>query len=652
MHGFALVATSLAILGLAVGSVRAARAAAGPWALPAFGVPALALGLFTTGLIVPVCLVARLAGRFDAGLGAAAVVGVGFAALSSRWAPTPGRPARPGARRGFAAALVLLLAVYGYVAWTYQMHDEHAVFGHKSMVEQLRRDVYPLYYPSAPAEEARYHYGFDIVAGALARAYGVSSDVAIDLVCLLMVAFMALGAAAVASDEGAERSAPFAALAVHFGAGLGWLLLAGVEGRHPRCLAQYHHPSCEVELFPTQFLNVFQHPVSVGVPMLLLLVLLLPRLVTRAPAFVGARKAPYAALALAALLALAAASVGQFVYYALGALAALAAAPLLLFGRGKAGLAGALTLAAVCAASLGLAYLQGGMLTESPSIDPNLVMLREVLGFPKETDVRGILYHHVVNLGVGFVLLPLFAGDALLRRRPGTLTLLAFALGGILVAHLFVYTRSWDIVKFPSAASFALSLLYVIVVDRALVALRYPWSWLRYAGAALLMGSGLVAAAFVVWPLDASHRLYDPGRWRADALVRQTIDWFHEHEYRSRDVIYAQGNVSKELSVFGGLSVVAQDADLFYMGVRLDELHRQRQLASRVQHRMDREALDALGIRYLVFSGEELSNLGAPARRALEDAARFEVVATFDGGRPEKTRRIWRRRKAPAQPSG
>ena len=77
------------------------------------------------------------------------------------------------------------------------------------------------------------------------------------------------------SALGATKRAPFAASAIHFGAGLAWLMLAGVPGRHPRCLVQYHHPSCSAELFPTPFLNVFQHPVSAGVPLFLLFVVLL-----------------------------------------------------------------------------------------------------------------------------------------------------------------------------------------------------------------------------------------------------------------------------------------------------------------------------------------------------------------------------------------
>jgi hypothetical protein len=641
----ALIATSIAIAALTHGSIRVARALAGRWSLPPFGAATLGLGLGVSGFVVPTALVGRLTGHLDPGLAAAALAGVALAALGRGLAPSPGAAAPAGVRWGVAAVLATSLAVYGYVATQYQMHDEHAVYGHKSMVEQLRRGAYPPYYPSKPEQEARYHYGFDVVAGALARAYGLSSDDAIDLVCLLLVAFMGLGAAAVAADAGAVRSAPLAALAIHFGAGLAFVLLAGVPGRHPRCLVQYHHPSCDVELFPTQLLNVFQHPVSMGVPLLLVLVLLLPRVVT-----LPLPSVPRAALAGAALLTLGAAAVGQFVYYALGALAAAAAAPLWAWRRGRGAWVGVAWLGALLVASLGLAYALGGMLADNPSIDPNLVGRREVLGFPEKTPWAGILWHHAVNLGVGFLLLPVFAWAALRRRQPGVLMLLAFAVGGILVAHLFVYTRSWDIVKFPSAAAYALSLLYVVVVDGALAARPWPWVWARRGGAALVVGSGVLAAVYVAWPLQGSLRLYDVGRWTGDALVAETIGWWRGHGYRSEDVIYAQGNVARELSVFGGLSVVAEDADLYYMGVRREELYAQRSAVQRVRARMDPQALQALGVKWLMFSNEELANLGVEAQAALADPARFDVVATFPAEPERRTRRIWRVRTAAPSP--
>ena len=368
---------------------------------------------------------------------------------------------------------------------------------------------------------------------------GLSADVAIDLVGLGLVAFMGWAAAAVVTDEGAERSSPLAVLAIHFGAGLAFVLLAGVDGRHPRCLVQYHHPTCGVELFPTQFLNVFQHPVAVGVPMFLVFVLLAPRvsgLATRwhrslpkvptAPdggppgprvclrRQAGSRRrrpdpdrsppdGPWRPSRSSSSEASPSVSSSTLPWAAWQPLAALIVAP-----RPEAGMSraqGAGWLFVVLGLGLGLAFVEGGMLASNPSIDPRLVGLRSTPGFPRNEGGVGILWHHAVNLGVGFLLLPVFVFFSAFRPRPQVALLTAFSIGGILVAHLFFYSRSWDIVKFPSAASFALSMLYVAVADDRLRAAkqasheprRTALRWARRFGAVLLLGTGVTSAAFI-----------------------------------------------------------------------------------------------------------------------------------------------------------
>ncbi|MEQ9499289.1 MAG: hypothetical protein RIT81_20565 [Deltaproteobacteria bacterium] len=641
MSVVAIACALIAFSGFGFASRRFVRSRITAWSLRAFGPGALTVA-FTLGLFLStVAPAARLLGGFDLGLVVSAVLAI-VLAFATRRLPVEALPrASRRTEWWFAVVLVGMGALYTNLSLRYQMHDEHAVYGHKSMVEQLRRGVYPMYYPSSPSEEARYHYGFDVLAGVFTRGLDLSSDLAIDLVCILLALFMCWAAAAVAADADAERSAPFAAAAIHLGAGLAFFLLAGVDGRHPRCLTQYHHPTCEVELFPTQLLNVFQHPVSLGVPLFLTAVLMFPRLAGRSndePVF-GARWWSTAAMSIAMLGGL---SVGQFVYYALGVLAALASLPVWGWRAGR-GLRPYFGLAIVVGLSFVLAYAIGGMLAPNESIDPNLVRVLSTPGFPAKEPVSGILWHHAVNLGIGFLLLPLFIWVSMRERRSGVVMLTAFAIGGIAVAHLFTYTRSWDIVKFPSAASFALSMLFVVVVDRWLAA-RTGWleRWARRFGVAAVCGTGVVAATFVLFPLDGANRLYGLGTWQGNGLVRQCIDWLRSHDYASEDVVYAQSNVAMELSVWGGLSVVAEDTDLFYMGVKNSVLQKNRRLSSRLRASLDDAAIAELGVKYLVFSDEELGNLGRRAQDRLRQEEGFEKLVSFPSERPGGTRSIWR----------
>lgn len=610
--------------------------------LPAYGPSVVAIGASLAGFIAIVSLVGRAARSFDAALIGAAVAGLVVYFIARRFelrtavvdVPTSAE------RNWFIAALIGVGALYAWVATKYQMHDEHSIFGHKSMVEQLRRGEYPIYLPPIPDQDARYHYGFDLLAGALARAFDLSTDASIDIVTVGLALLISCAAAAVVSDAGAKRAAPFAAVAIHLGAGLAWLMLAGVDDRHPRCLVQYHHPSCGVELFPTPFLNVFQHPVSIGVPLLLLAIVLARRVLD------ASRIAHAVLLAVVMVVVMVGLSVGQVVYFALGGLAIVAAVPLWLAherrwsDRNSYARVGLVVAALVVA--FGLAWLAGGMFTPSPVTDPNLIVRRPNLGFPPNEPMQEILRHHAINLGIGFVLLPVLAGWVVVRRRFTAAALFAFAAGGMMVPHIWNYVRSWDIVKFPSASAFALTLLYVVVIDAPLIGRMGALAWVRRAGRALLLGSGILAATWVSVPLPSQWLLYSPQRFVNDDQVQRTVDWFLARDYRRHELIYVQSNIAQYLAVFGGLSVVGADSDFIYLGVRSEILAEQRALNAKIRRTMDPAALEALGIHWVMLSTEEQAGLGPAAKKALDDRARFELVATFEAPEARRTRRIWR----------
>lgn len=615
--------------------------------LPPFGREALSFGFPWMVALVVVPLVGRATHSFDAGLLGLAVVSLVLLVGSRRWrapATVPGAP-----RLAFWLVTAGVAAAYAVIAVRYQMHDERALFGHGSMVEQLRNGSYPPFLPPIPGHDVRYHYGFDLLAGAGARAFGLSTDAAIDLLTVLMVIFISLSAAALVSALGATKRAPFAAFAIHFGAGLAWLMLAGVPGRHPRCLVQYHHPSCSAELFPTPFLNVFQHPVSVGVPLFLLFVVLL-----LAWAAAPYRKAGLGALLLLTLPALA---MAQVVYFALGVLATLFA---LLITRERRLLR---PFVGILAVGLLVALLSGGMFTPAKLNDSGLVAFLRRPGFPAP-EAWAIVRYNLLNLGVGFLVLPLlgvwalFPGDprpldpfggAARAARPGLAhqlglrLLVAFAVGGALAPQLLTYTRSWDIVKFPSAAAFALSILWVATVDHGLAERGHRW--LQRAGRVLLLGSGVLAFVFVAFPLEGQNRLYELGSAPLDPGLAKTIAWWRARGVVREELILVQSNIAPELAVHGGLPVVGSDYDLVTQGLAKSWLDRQDALARRAQANLDPAALAELGVVWLMYSDEELRNLGPEARARLEAAGEggsLTLAASFEGERPERRRRIWR----------
>jgi hypothetical protein len=290
-----------------------------------------------------------------------------------------------------------------------------------------------------------------------------------------------------------------------------------------------------------------------------------------------------------------------------------------------------------------LAWFEGGMLAPSTVTDPALIHIRSAPGFPEKADWGGRVFHHVVNLGLGFVAFPAFVFAALRRRSFLVLLLCSFAFGGMLVPHLFSYERSWDMVKFPSAAAFVLSLAYVLEVDARLVDLGTPWSWVRRAGRALLVGSGVVAATFLVFPLDPPYRTYDLANDYVDPVVDETIQWLWDNGYDPSQRVYAQDNIARELAVFGGISVAGYDYDFMTLGVSLNYYYRFQRRNAEIKARMSHDALRDLDIGWVVLSEEELALMGSTARRALEqDGKHYRVVAEFPTEPKRRSRRIWR----------
>lgn len=602
----------------------------------------LRLSFSVAGWLLAVALFGRFFGGLDAGLGAALILGGAWlwagpkaeaSVVARRWARE---------ERGLLLHVLAAGAAVGGLAFLYQMHDEHALFGHKTMVEQLRRGVFPPELPPFPGEAAPYHYGFDCLAGSLARALGLSSDASIDGVTVVLCVWMSLSAALLAGRI-AERlglSVPrrfsamkLAAWGVHFGGGLAFVLLAG-PSHHVRCMVQYHHPSCGTSLFPTQLLNVYQHPVSLGLPLALSGMLWWARWPRRGGAEAG-RWALVTAIGLAAM------SIAHAVYFAMAASAYFARFVLAWLRWGDAPPSGTRrAVAGALVVGVGLGVATGGLWAPHPAMASGLVRLRGGFGYPSAPLSTWPLFY-AANLGLPMAALLVGGGWCARQRRQAGPWMLSLALAGggaLLVPQLFAYARSWDIVKFPSAASYFGSVLAAPL----LFALPGPFlsRWGPRLGGFLLCGTGLCAWLFLARPLEGDRRLYDVSARRADPLVRQVIDWLWAHGYRPSEMVLAQSNVAAELARYGGIFVPGADTDLYYLGVAEEKIAAQRKMLRSWQRRLEPLSLYGAGVRWLVYSDEEQARLGAVARSRLGGV--FPEVAAFDDGAPGRRRRVFR----------
>lgn len=584
------------------------------------GRSAVAGGVAVSVFVVVTAEVARWFAHFDAGLIAAAAAG---AALLWFYRSGDGSKAS-GPSLAFWGAAALMTLLQGYIAVRYQMHDEfHVSPGHRMAVEQLRHGLYPINLPAFPGVEPRYHYGFDVLAGALTRGFGLSADWALDLTTIALALLTSLAAGALAEAAQRELAAPLAAIAVHLGGGLAWLLLAGGDA-HPRCLMQYDHASCGVIMVRPQLSYFHQHPVAIGLPLALVWLLLAWRL----------RKRWDAPLAVAAVLVLAALALGQILYFTLAGLAVLVTFGWLAL-RDRDGWADTLRLLGVLAAALVVAWTLGGMFQRPDIYEARLLVWRWPPGYPPQASLQTALRFLIANVGVGL----LAVAAAPRSRAVGIVALAAIALGGMLAPQIVDYPWSADVKKFWSVAAVAGALLYAIQLDPMLAAHR----WLRRAGRALLLGGGLLTAVYLVVPLPPPHTVYEPEsvHRKVDPIVATVIRWLWGNGYARDQVVFAQKNIARSLAAYGGLSTVGFDLDLAGVGIRPERLRRLRSDYERARQTLDPTALKALGVRWIVLSDEELAHLGARARAALESKHGVRVVATFPSSRPLGRRRVW-----------
>jgi hypothetical protein len=305
----------------------------------------------------------------------------------------------------------------------------------------------------------------------------------------------------------------------------------------------------------------------------------------------------------------------------------------------------------------------GGMLQRPEVYAPTLLSLRWPPGWsgqgPSGGGLGAGLWHHAVNVGLpALALVPLTARA--LRGRRALVGLWAALLGGALLAPQLVrYPFSADTEKFLAAATLAGSLAWAATVDAALGAVagrpgRGPGPagpsvvlavWVRRGLRLGVVGGGLLTASYLLVPLARPHTVYDAESRprRADRVVALAADRVWAEGYRLGELVWAQSNVARELAVFGGLSAIGFNVDYRGIGIRPERLRAVVDGHERIRRELSREALDALDVRWLVISDEELRNLGPAARAVLAEPPEWlERVAVIEPELGPRRRTIWR----------
>lgn len=621
--GFVVVAT---LILFTLSMPRLGNALARKLKLGDYATMAIALGLGNAFFLAPVVIFGNLARNSHIGFIASFFLAAGFYAFYRRH-PWP-QLFPKHSRRAFVFTIVTCTTIIGLLAFRYPMFDEDLLLGHEALTRQVARGSFPPYIMWAPSEPFRYHWGFDVLTAAVLQVLPVTTSTAIDIVSIFLAITLAWTAAAVVEDLGGW--APGGIWAVFFGSGLAVWVFLFWDNASPGCFNSFG--GCGFGMLNTQLVYFFQHAVSLGAPLFFVFLLLIPRLDQ-------VRQAPELPAFL--LLLLVSLGVGQTVFFALGLLSALSAC--VFWWRGEGKIAYPIYIALI-ALSFWVASVDGSMFTHSDFFEPTsrLVKVRDTFGILGRSP-RWELLFWISCLGLQILMIPLFVWDGFRRKSAGVLMGTAFGIGGILVAVLFRYERTWDIGKFPSAAAYVLSVLCVAVVHRGLMRQGKLWMLARGTFWALLLGTGMLNAVWFLWPtrLPGMIRIH-PGEVPFPANVRAAAHWIVSRPYKDEQMIFAGDPRSNlELSVAGGLSVAYTNKHMLGTGFIANRVAPFMNLYKSIRTGLDSDEITKRGIHWVLTSGEDEEKMSVQAKEKLYNPKSFQLVKVFPDENDSKTLKLW-----------
>lgn len=542
--------------------------------------PVLGAGLAVVMAALGVHVASLAAGSLRVGL-PVALVGLGAAGLVAeiarrRGGAGAGEGEPPSGWMIFAG--LLATAAVAPLALGYHFHDELFLTGHMSIAAQLQNGVYPPRHLAFPDTPLRYHYGFDLVTASVSALLHLPLDRAIDaatlgLFLLAWCLFWALGERLI----GRSRAWIVPLLSL-FGGGLP-LVCTNHPGPMGRvldiCSTGAHYVN------PPLASYFFQHPWTLGIPVGATTLLVLT-----------SHRAPRESVRLAALgLCATQLAHSQITLFA-GFVPSLLVAEAL--GRGGFDARRGLRALAVLAVAVAAAVALGGFFVRAPGVPPLEFTLRAGFG---DTPAETLLW----NLETFGALLPLgAAGLAVLRRDRVVLALLAA--GSLVVVNALRFAGSNDIMKFATLGALALAIPSAAALGRLL-----PDRWTRAgaargAGAAVLLGLGVLSSgAFaalmgarvpqIPWQLRLVPVTPGPADVQIIAWMRRTV--------RPGDLVYRAEPAGWAYAQWGGMPVPWIQWTVKAFGFAEERIEAREDLLHRHPHEVDPWRDE--GIRFLVL---------------------------------------------------
>lgn len=421
-------------------------------------------------------------------------------------------------------------------AWNWCFHDEPGATGHLSLIFEMQRNIYPPRNLTFPRLEMPYHYGFDVAAAFVSEVLRIDPQRGIDVVTLVSWAYSWCLFWALGDELFGRRGGPTCAFLTLIGGGFPYY--CGGTANAATTLAGHILNVClerESLVNPTVSSYFFQHPWGFGIPIVGLIGVWL--VASRFTSLVDG------AVAILILIAL---DISQFAAWT--ATMPILAATMVLGTRWRDRrqlLVPAITLGA----AFSLARMLGGFWANHHAGAFSLHLHAGI----NQSFSSSVLWNLRTfgPLLVGLLGLPFFERG----NRPRAFFAMV-AVGGLLIVNLFVYGRSWDIVKFATFASLGFGVTSSGVIVRWL---RSRLVLVRIGAVAVLLLAGLSTAGFLlVVDLDLAPTSVTWIFGCAAGMVGPDFEaarWLRSH-MRPEDVMYRRADVSPEYVTYGGIAQI------------------------------------------------------------------------------------------------
>ncbi len=477
--------------------------------------------------------------------------------------------------------LIILPAI---IFWDFHDRDWHF-----ALTAQIVNDIYPPRDSVFANLQLNYHYGIDTLFAMIMALTRLRVDLTVDLVTILAWWYTLILFGLLCERLFGERAGPLGILLVGFAGGFPWWL---ETPSYVNALQNYYVVGNQI-LNPTLTSYFFQHPWTLGTPLLVIILLLWDEFYQREHRrfeIVYALSLSFIVLGFS----------NMTLFLALSA-STLVISVLTYFKANSTGKRDHSMLLPTIAITVAIAItpLLGGMFSILLGHESQAGIVFADKGIAG--DWLASLQWHLANFGL---LLPLGIAGLLLMKSPLRWVLALLVIGSILTLNLFRYERSWDIVKFATVAQIILAIASVDILVRLLkstvTSLKFS-AWLL-GGAIIATGLTFHIPFWLSLPITASW--LEPALWRKPpgltAGEEQAISWLR-HRISAGEIVLCPIALFTGCRILGGFPFLYHPTLPWQLGFPAERIAQRQKLFLINQSSVDFQPYLTEGVKWAIL---------------------------------------------------